>query len=208
MTTELTSSAAAGGAGRAVSARVWVRNMADLPLSFNVTGLNGKTSTVLIPKTWVPVDLTEQARAADILESPNFRLLLNRTDSFGNRFVLRVKSSVARKILSSDAAKKEVIRLNRARYGSTMLEARRPDEPVDTAPPPNVADTSASINDVRIARLKGIQDQTELVNEIILLRQSGGMSDKMTAEMKAYASAEGYGDALVALDGGMDVTLT
>lgn len=40
---------------------------------FNVTTGRGRDHTVIVPDTWIPFDLTTQAKKAEIVDSPDFR---------------------------------------------------------------------------------------------------------------------------------------
>lgn len=40
---------------------------------FNVTTARGKDHTVIVPDTWIPFDLTTQAKKTEIIDSPDFR---------------------------------------------------------------------------------------------------------------------------------------
>lgn len=78
---------------------------------FTVTGQDGTTLTVVVPKTFVPIDLTTWCRAEDIKNSTEFRALIRKSQ------LHVIDAKYAEQFLSQPASVAEVERLSKTRSG-------------------------------------------------------------------------------------------
>lgn len=121
---------------------VWALNIAASTHGKNsqvlvaVKNPNGKSGTVVVPDTWIPICLTTQTSKQSLLDSPEFRAALA-----GNRHhgpLLRIISTeAAYEILNSQEARKEQQRIQRVR--NDQREAQKA-APVQDEEQVNVAD--------------------------------------------------------------------
>lgn len=91
----------------AKNSSVFVMNMSNPAGKVVITVESGRGTpvSVVMPVTWIPIDLTSQATKKSILESPIFRRMVQ------NGLLTPVRAEYAEKIMSTEKAKEEYNRL-------------------------------------------------------------------------------------------------
>lgn len=88
---------------------------------FSVPRPNGVGEDIVrVPKTWVPVDLTDQVEKKNLLESTRFR------QNISKKLLTLVHPDYAEKVLNSESAQVERERLDNLRSASTALMRAAP----------------------------------------------------------------------------------
>ena len=105
--------------------RIYVLNTSAKLLSIQIDTMAGKEFSVTIPNTWIPVDLTDQAKFRDIIESPSF----NRAERLGKIKILDTVE--AEQILSTKDAKLERNRLDSGVFNVVEIEENPASDTVD-----------------------------------------------------------------------------
>ena len=105
--------------------RIYVLNTSAKLLSIQIDTMAGKEFSVTIPNTWIPVDLTDQAKFRDIIESPSF----NRAERLGKIKIL--DTAEAEQILSTKDAKLERNRLDSGVFNVVEIEENPASDTVD-----------------------------------------------------------------------------
>ena len=176
---------------------LWVVNLAGVILSFDVENVRGAVSTIAIPRTWIPIDLTEQAKRDDILDSPNFRALMQRLQPNGKRMIRVLEDAEAASMMKGEAAEDERRRLNAVRYGN-MFDASSPEE-AEAEVAKMLTEEASTSDEITLARLKSMDTERDMVNEVMIMSSSESLSGKVIDEMLEYAEAESYGKLRKAL---------
>lgn len=85
---------------------------------FNVTMGKGRDYTVVVPDTWIPFDLSSQARKSEIIDSPDFRRAITK------RYIVVVSTKSADKFMrNNEYAEAELERVyNKAGGQNTIAE--------------------------------------------------------------------------------------
>lgn len=71
---------------------------------FNVSTMKGRDRSVIIPDTWVPFDLSTQARKSEIVDSPDFRRAVSQ------RFLLIVSTASADEFFAKNELAQEELK--------------------------------------------------------------------------------------------------
>ena len=89
------------------SSSIWVLNSSNPKGNITITVPNGMGNqvTVIVPVTWIPVDMTTQATKQSLLASPVFRRML----ALG--MIAVISEDDAQKLLQDDAAQTEMQRI-------------------------------------------------------------------------------------------------
>lgn len=162
---------------------VYVQNRHSMSLSFNIEQANGNQKTVLIPKTYIPIDLSFYAKPEVIRESPDYRRLVARG------WIKEIESKEAKELLSNPEAQLE---LNRLLSKRNMVMTDRNVSTVTTD------SESSSAEDIAFAKISSV-DEIEAVNEIKMMY--GSISPSLKKRLIEHASEEGYTRLLSALEG-------
>lgn len=112
-----------GESERAESTSVWAINVSDQlqkqkgRVLITVTEGNGSAITVVLPVTWIPIDMTTQATKSAILMSPNFRKMVSQG------YVVMISEETATELLNTDKARKEQRRIFSEVHGAQDIES-------------------------------------------------------------------------------------
>lgn len=106
---------------------VWVINNANPPGAINISINDGTGQLIplLIPMTWIPVDLTTQATKSSIITNPQFRRLV------ASNMLLLLSEEVAQSKLKTKEAQDENARIYKTSVGQNIESVNIPDSVKD-----------------------------------------------------------------------------
>ena len=170
---------------------------------FSMPRQDGGEDVVRVPKTWIPVDLTDQVEKPTLLRSSRFRRVVS------SDMVTLLHPDYAEKMLESEAAQEEKERLDNEREAARAMLAANPttpkdeDEDEDETPQQRrrkeaqnkreeseggttgVEQTTAKF-DLLLGRLQGEGNQIRILNA---LRNEGPLTRKQLKKvLKTFAS--------------------
>ena len=156
---------------------LWVLNKWHTHLSFTLEGRNGVQQLITLPRTWIPLDLSQYAEVDKIESSPFFRRML------GQGLVEIIPTEEAHKKLSKEGALEEQQRILTGRT-SPQAPGRGPVQS-------EVQGESASPEDIAMANLEGASE-ADAVNRMKLLEGQGAITMSLKRKVLTYAEARGF----------------
>lgn len=163
-----------------VSNKLWARNISDEVVSFTMTPRDGsgREIAVIVPKTWIPIDLSEHATRADLESSPMFSRCVNR------KLLELVPEAEAARIMAREDAREEYNRIFNPYNGGV--------KPVDDGTPvAKVEDSSASNEDVLLSTIGSALDDTASVNQFKVMANRSKMTHSLAKRTTLLADELG-----------------
>ena len=155
---------------------MWVLNKLKASHSFTLDILSGARITILIPNTWIPIDVTQYATAEDITRSPNFRTMKAREQ------IEHISREEAVKILKRSGAADEQYRIL---GGVTGIEGPEEVEIIDQD------GSEADDDELAVASLEG-ENETAAINKIMLAMNQGRLTEKFRDGAMEFAERMNY----------------
>ena len=155
---------------------MWVLNKWKMALSFSIEGRNNDI-VISLPRTWVPLDLTQYAQKEQISNSPNFRTML------GQGKVQIISTADAHEILSREGALEEQQRIL---SGSRIEIPNR--TPVQSQEP---SDDTVSAEEIVMANLVGASE-ADAINRAKLMEMQNAMTPSLKRQILTYSEERGY----------------
>ena len=157
---------------------LWVLNKWNMALSFSIEGRNNNI-VISLPRTWVPLDLTQYAQKEQIQNSPNFRTMR------GQGKVQIITTAEAHEILSHEGALEEQQRI--------LSGSRTPAVP-DRTPVQSqeLNEDAVSAEEIAMANLSGASE-ADAINRAKLLEMQNAMTPSLKRQILTYSEERGYG---------------
>ena len=141
---------------------------------------NGSPAIIVVPKTWIPVCITEQCAHETIRGSDDFRRNL------AKGMIQLMPKKEAQEILSSPDAQEEKKRINLSKYGSYGTDVTKP----EPSPINQFADAVEELDNVKISVKEILQREVSTKEKYHLLRAE---EDELTSDDYKYITVNGEG---------------
>lgn len=162
---------------------LYALNQKGKPLSISIDRSNGRSASLIIPKTFIPINLCQQAKYGEIIDSPNYLIAI----APENAYIKIISSTEARAILDSPRGRKEVLRLK----GDQLIET-----PANVNEDANEQEIKVSTN---YNAITSSPDEDGAINQLMLVSQNGELTKELVAMLLDYCSENDKQELLEAL---------
>jgi len=163
----------------AQSGKIYVINKSkpkgDILISFIQPG-SGKSFVATIPKTWIPIAVSEAVPMQVILESVDFRSYLQ------SKMIELIPASEAEAILSTEDAKEELARIYTSKFSDEETKIKNDDEDSDDE---KKIDVQSFIKDENLL-VKDILERNDGGKTSVILNELRSVEEELTKEDLVY----------------------